>query len=655
MNYILPLILLFISGVLFFISKSEGMQLEEIFKELENLHSPKTEIEKVFETQDKCMEEIKPYFETMRQDPLFVETISETPYNSEDMSLDEYIDYRNGMLSNKYKQQDGFMTMDNNLNIMIKQDYDNQKKKEDAAFSAKQREIIACEDKNCTELVTSGKSDMALDKYRCAEYAAWQEKNMWLDESSAARTDLTAEITKGTDEGWITTEEMDKIREEVNISIFNVSHPILLEKMKEITMKYTNFEETKDKPQIPFGCIRHELEDIPDASEDKPAPYTKNWYRYHERDQLAEAADCSENYKCVNLKKVDINSIRAEQRAQPISTNTTYNSVIYNYINEDKAPNPSDDDYGIAKKIQYEANAYAQYGYIPLEDKNNWNEIDWTIQQEIDEPITPERLEELMKDMNSAGLVNKYCELRSKDSPDYIENKSIMEKSYLQCLDNQRLWLKFMKGQYEDVKFSVKNCKDLKNRFSKNLLDKEHKMFLDCLNKTEKFKKNFHKYDPAELYNSINYESDKHGICTLNSEYLEEGPDGLVTNLKREEELFSQRKRLNQKCLTEQRYGSAIFSVLSNKKYINILKQLEEQLEKEAGEEEKTEEEKTKLAEDKKKLEDEIKKYELDVEEIKVKLALCKQEEQEKINKEKEGETPPPEEKEEETSEEITA
>ena len=151
-------------------------------------------------------EEIKPYFETMRQDPLFVETIIETPYNSEDMSLDEYIDYRNGVKSNKYKQQDGFMTMDNNLNLMVKQDYDNQKKKEDAAFAAKQREIIACEDKNCTELVTSGKSDMALDKYRCAEYAAWQEKNMWLDHDSPARTDLTAEITKGADEGWLTEE-----------------------------------------------------------------------------------------------------------------------------------------------------------------------------------------------------------------------------------------------------------------------------------------------------------------------------------------------------------------------------------------------------------------------------------------------------------------
>ena len=648
MNYILPLILLFISGVLFFISKSEGMQLEEIFKELENLHSPKTEIEKVFETQDKCIEEIKPYFETMRQDPLFVETIIETPYNSEDMSLDEYIDYRNGVKSNKYKQQDGFMTMDNNLNLMVKQDYDNQKKKEDAAFAVKQRELIACEDKNCTELITSGKSDMTLDKYRCAEYAAWQEKNMWLDESSPARVDFTAEITKGKEDGWLTTEIADKLRKEIAISIFNVSNPILLEKMKEITMKYTNFEETKDIPHIPFGCVYKELETKPAGSTAFPAPYTKNWYRYNEKDQLAEAADCNATTKCVNLKKVDINSIRALQRAQPISSNTTYNNIIYNYINEDKAPDPSDDDYGLAKKIQYEANAYAQYGYIPLEDKNNWNEIDWTIQQEIDEPITPEKLEELRKDMNSAGLVNKYCELRSKDSPDYMENKSLMEKSYLQCLDNQRLWLKFMKGQYEDVKFSVENCKDLKNRFSKNLLDKEHKMFLDCLNKTEKFKKKFHKYDPAELYNNINYESNKHGICTLNSEYLEEGPDGLVTNLKREEELFSQRKRLNQKCLTEQRYGSAIFSVLSNKKYINILKQLEEQLEKEAGEEEKTDEEKTKLAEDKKNLEDEIKKYNLDVEEIKVKLALCKQEEQEKINKEKEGETPPPEEKEEE-------
>ena len=656
MNYILPLILLFISGVLFFISKSEGMQLEEIFKELENLHSPKTEIEKVFETQDKCIEEIKPYFETMRQDPLFVETIIETPYNSEDMSLDEYIDYRNGVKSNKYKQQDGFMTMDNNLNLMVKNDYDSQKKKEDAAFAVKQREIIACEDKNCTELVTSGKSDMALDKYRCAEYAAWQEKNMWLDESSPARVDFHNYINESKEEGWLTTEIADKLREEIAVSIFNVSHPVILEKMQEITMKYTNFKEIKDIPHIPFGCVYKELRDIPDASDDKPAPFSKNYYRYNEKDELGEAADCSSTNKCVNLKKVDINSIRALQRAQPISQNTTYNNIIYNYINEDKAPDPSDDDYGLAKKIQYEANAYAQYGYIPLEDKNNWNEIDWTIQQEIDEPITPEKLEELRKDMKSAGLVNKYCELRSKDSPDYMENKSLMEKSYLQCLDNQRIWLKFMKGQYEDVKFSVENCKDLKNRFSKNLLDKEYKMISDCIKKAGILKKNFHKYDPAELYNDVPKNANNTtGICILNSEYLGDSPDGLVTNLEREKTEQKNKKRLNQKCLTEQRYGSAIFSVLSNKKYINILKQLEEQLEKEAGEEEKTDEEKTKLAEDKKKLEDEIKKYELDVEEIKVKLALCKQEEQEKINKEKEGETPPPEEKEEETSEEITA
>ena len=52
-----------------------------------------------------------------------------------------------------------------------------------------------------------------------------------------------------------------------------------------------------------------------------------------------------------------------------------------------------------------------------------------------------------------------------------------MEKSYLQCLDNQRIWLKFMKGQYEDVKFSVENCKDLKKTCqTKHQLRRNHAM-----------------------------------------------------------------------------------------------------------------------------------------------------------------------------------
>ena len=656
MNYILPLILFVISSILFFISKTEDMQLESVFEEIENLYSPTTELEKVFEKKDKCIQETKPYFEKMRQDPLFVDTIIETPYNSEGMSLDEYVEYRNNVLSNKYKQQDGFMTMDNNLNMIIKQDYDNQKRKEDAAFAKKQREIIACEDNNCTELISSGKSDMALDKYKCAEYAAWQEKNMWLKENGEARKDFEEEVKKGKEDGWLTPEIEKKLKKELEVSIANVSNPILLEKIKEITLKYTDFQDFGGYiDRYPVGCIQGKHREKQGPTKDgKPAPFSKNYYYYNHIGPNGETGgDCHPEAKCVNLKKVDINSIRSVSRAQPISNNTTYNRIIYNYVDEEQAPIPGDEDHGIAKKIQYDLNAYSQYGFIPLEDKSNWNDIKWTIQQAKDNPLTPEKLEELMKEKNSAGLVDKYCDLRSKDSPDYIDNQGIMEKSYLQCLDNQRIWLKFLKGQYEDVKFSIKNCKDFKNRFSKNVLDKEHKMFQDCMNKVGKFKKNFHKYDPAELYNDIpKNASNSHGACIINSEYTGESPDGLVTNLDREKTEQKNKKRLNQKCLTEKRYGSAIFSILSNKKYKNILKQLEEQLEKEAGEEEKTKEEKTKLAEDKKKLEDEKKKYDTDVRELKLQLSQCKQKEQEIINKEKEGETPRPQ---EEKTEEITA
>ena len=352
---------------------------------------------------------------------------------------------------------------------------------------------------------------------------------------------------------------------------------------------------------------------------------SKNYYYYNHIGPNGETGgDCHPEAK-VNLKKVDINSIRSVSRAQPISDNTTYNRIIYNYIDDKKSPNPNDEEYGIAKKIQYDLNAYSQYGFIPLSESpdSDWNKIIWTIQQEKDNPKSQDELNDALKTHNAEGLVKKYCKIRSKDSPDYIENKSIMEKSYLQCLDNKRLWLKFMKGQYENAKFSNNNCKNFKNRFPNNALDKEYKMFQDCVNQVDKYKKDFHKYDPAELYNDIpKNESNTNGACIINSEYMKDSPDGLVTNLDREKKEQKNKKRLNQKCLTEQRYGSAIFSILSNKKYKNILKKLEEQLEEEQ----------------KKKLEDEKKKHDDDVSEIELKISQCKQEEQEQINKENEEE-----------------
>ncbi len=654
MNYVLPLILLIISSVLFFISKSEDMKLEEIFKEMQNLYSPKIDIEQVFETQDKCIEEIKPYFDTMIQEPLFIETIKETPYNSEEMSAADYVIYRNKILSNKYKQQDGFVTMNENLNLMIQQDYLEQKRNEDRAQQIEQLRLLKCEDLDCFNLVTVGKSDLIFDKDLCEDYAAFKTKDhefIFGKADTPEYNELLEEFRKAKESGGILADLTETQKRNIAYQLifgfkFEDAHWWVKEKIIEITKKSMENMEinmkpvytiTKDDPSVPFGCTQDSVDR----------------FIYNEKDQLSEAPKCSNEYKCVNLKEVDEASIKSKARLQPLTDSTEYNNIIYKYIDEEKTPNPSDEDYGIAKKIQFESNAYSQYGFIPRIDKDNWNEIDWTIQQELDQPITQEEIDRRKSEKNALGLIDKYCEIRSKDSPGYIENKNMMERAYLQCLDNQRLWFKFMQGQYEEVKFSVEHCKDFKNQFPKNVLDKEYKMFQDCKNEVSKFKKKFHEYDPAELYNGVPESSDhSFGSCIINSEYIEDSPDGLVTNLEREKTEQKDKKRLNQKCLTEKRYGSAIFSILSNKRYIDILKQLEEQLEKEAGEEEKTDEEKTKLAEDKKKLEDEIEKHNLDVKEIKVKLAQCKQEEQEKINREKEGENSPPP---EETSEEITA